>query len=186
MTLTRTHAALAALAVVAFVAALAVGRSAFQAEPTPDDAAAAARTSFPDLEAASAEPQLPGLTALQPRPGEVLQAPGRFDDRFVLSDLHFDGGTLSGAAQITSDVSDVLEFEALAGFYDEQGLLVGTGRFVHHLAEGHDHERADHVGDDGGHAGPPSEHEAFSIPVPAEAAGRAVSAAVGVPVLVNE
>jgi hypothetical protein len=96
MTLTRTHAALAALAVVAFVAALAVGRSAFQAEPTPDDAAAAARTSFPDLEAASAEPQLPGLTALQPRPGEVLQAPGPFDDRFVLSDLHFDGGTLGG------------------------------------------------------------------------------------------
>jgi hypothetical protein len=171
-------AAMAALAVIAFVAALAVGRAVARPEPASDLAAVAARTSFPGLEPAASEPQLPGLTALRPRPGEVVQAAGPFDDRFLLRDLRLDAGTLYGSAQITSDVSDVLEFEALAGFYDEQGRLLGTGRFVHHLDEGHVHE--------GEQAGPPSELAEFSIPVPAEAAGRAVSAAVGVPVLVNE
>lgn len=173
MTLTRTHLTLAVLAIVAFVAAFAVTRAV--AEPTPaSEPAAAARTSFPDLEPAAGEPQLPGLAALRPAPGEVLQAPGPFDDRFVLTGLRLDAGTLSGSAEITSDVSELLEFEALAGFYDAQGRLLGTGRYVHHLEEGHGHE-----------AGPPNEHETFTITVPPEAAG-AVSAAVGVPVLVNE
>ena len=176
MKLTRTHAALVVLAVVAFVAALAVGHAFLGPQPATQLPAAAARTSFPGLEPAAAEPQLSGLDTLRPSAGEVLQAPGPFDDRFVLRDLRLDGAALYGTAEITSDVSDVLEFEALAGFYDAQGRLLGTGRFSYHLDEAVAHEE---------HDGPPSELEAFSIPVPAEAHG-AVSAAVGVPVLVNE
>ena len=174
MTLTRTHLTIAVLAIVAFAAAFAVGRAVWQPTPTPETAAA--RTSFPDLEPAASEPQLSSLSALRPAPGEILQAPGPFDDRFVLTDLRLEAGTLSGSAQITSDVSELLEFEAVAAFYDAQGLLLGTGRFVHHLDEGSGHE-------EGG--GPPNEVETFTITVPPEAQG-AVAATVGVPVLVNE
>jgi hypothetical protein len=139
---------------------------------------AAARTSLPGLEPAASEPDLPGLAGLHPTNGQVLQASGPFDDRFVLSDLRLDGEGLHGSAEIVSDVSDVLEFEALAGFYDAQGDLLGTGRFVYHLDEGDPTTEA--------HAGPPSELQSFTIAVPAEAQGRAVAAVVGVPALVNE
>jgi hypothetical protein len=174
--LSRTHLVVATLVLVAVVAVIGLSRESTRTHsPSP---AAAARTSFPGLEPAAAEPDLPGLAALHPGPGQVVQAPGPFDDRFVLSDLSLDAGALHGAATITSDVSDVLEFEALAGFYDQQGSLVGTGRFVYHLDESAPHEEA--------HAGPPSELQAFTIEIPAEAQGRAASAAIGVPVLVNE
>ena len=176
MTLTRTHLVVATLVLAGVVAAFGLSRGAAPAQPA--SPAAAARTSFPGLQPAAAEPELPGLAALHPAPGQVVQAPGPFDDRFVLSDLVLDGAALHGAATITSDVSDVLEFEALAGFYDQQGLLVGTGRFVYHLDESVPHGEA--------HTGPPSELQTFTIEVPAEAQGQAVSAAIGVPVLVNE
>ncbi|MBC7723951.1 MAG: hypothetical protein H7146_04265, partial [Burkholderiaceae bacterium] len=87
--------------------------------------------------------------------------------------LSFDGATVSGAVRITSDVSDLLELEVVAGFYDVDGTLLGTDRFVHHLG--------DEV-----HDGPPVESEAFTIAVPAPLAGRVGAVAVGVPVLVNE
>ena len=77
--------------------------------------------------------------------------------------------------QVTSDVSDLLDLQVLAGFYDHDGALLGTGRFVHHLEQGHDDQ-----------AGTPVEQQAFRIDVPADLRGRAVSAAVTVPVLVNE
>lgn len=81
----------------------------------------------------------------------------------------------TGTIHITSDVSDLLELQIIAGFYDEQGKILGTGLYDHHLEEdGHTH------------AGPPNETETFTIPVPANLRGKAVSAAVGVTVLVNE
>jgi hypothetical protein len=181
LTSRRPRLLLAVLALSAFVAALAVGRAVTDSEPSAP-ATAAARTEFPGLEPAAAEPTLPGLTSVAPAPGEVAQASGPLDDRFVLSDLRFDGGVLHGVATVTSDVSEILDFEALAGFYDDRGRLLATATFVHHLAEGHGHDEAGH--EDA--AGPPSEVQEFDIPVPAEAQGRAVSAAVGVPVLVNE
>jgi hypothetical protein len=52
--------------------------------------------------------------------------------------------------------------------------LIGTVAYVHHAGEEHSHE------------GPPEEHHEFSVDVPAELAGRVVSAGVGVPVFVNE
>ncbi|MBC7441019.1 MAG: hypothetical protein H7311_00585, partial [Ramlibacter sp.] len=91
-----------------------------------------------------------------------------------LEGLAFDGAAVTGAVLVTSDVSDVLELQVLAGFYDAQGTLLGTDRFVHHLVE------------DGTHVGTPEERETFRIEVPAALAAQAVSVALGVPVLVNE
>lgn len=136
-----------------------------------------ARTSFPDLTPASGDPELPSLATLHPQAGTVVPAAGPFDDRFTLSRLRFDGKTLTGKATITSDVSDVLEFEALAGFYDGSGTLLGTARHIYHLDESAGHPE---------HEGPPDETQSFSIAVPANLKGKAVAAAVGVPVLVNE
>jgi hypothetical protein len=93
----------------------------------------------------------------------------------VFEGLAFEGQAATGTVRVTSDVSDLLELQVLAGFYDDRGNLLGTARFVHHLGtEGHEH------------AGPSEEGEAFTIPVPAGLGPQAVSAAVGVPVLVNE
>ena len=163
-------AAVALLVLGAAVALLLGGRG------EPADPQAAARTSFPGLTPATGEPTLPGLATASPAPGSVAQVPGPFDDRFRLQGLVFDGRAVTGTVAVTSDVSDLLELEVLAGFYDRDGTLVGTAREVHHLDESTaapDHE------------GPPDEDYAFEIGVPAEVEG-AVAAAVGVPVLVNE
>jgi len=168
---------LLATGAVAAVTALTLGGSTGIADPEAVRTAspAAARTSFPGLATAGGEPDLASIRAAHPRSGQILQAKGPFDDRFVLEGTTFNGSAVSGAVRITSDVSDVLELQVLAGFYDEQGNLLGTNRFVHHLGvDGH------------AHTGPPELREEFTIPVPAALAKRAVSVTIGVPVLVNE
>jgi len=172
MTRARVLIPFAALAICALVVAFLATRPA-QPGLVPDSAAAA-RTSFPDLRPAAGEPDLPSLASLHPDPGTAVPVSGPFDDRLVLSDLAFDGDAVRGSVQVTSDVSDLLDLQALAGFYDARGRLVGTGRFDHHLDES--------VTGHAEHTGP----EQFVIPVPAELRGTAVAAAVGVPVLVNE
>jgi hypothetical protein len=137
--------------------------------------AVAVMTSFPDLVPATGEPTLPSLDALHPVPGTIVQAAGPFDDRFELGALTFDGSTAGGTVTITSDVSELLELELVAGFYGADGTLLGTGRYVHH-ATGNEHT----------HSGPPSESETFEIAVPAGLTQPAVSVGVGIPVLVNE
>lgn len=141
---------------------------------TPAAPAAAARTSFPGLAAADGEPVLESIEHAHPSAGQVSQAPGPFDDRFVLENPAFDGSAVSGTVRIESDVSDVLELQVIAGFYDADGILLGTDRFVHHLGE------ESHT------TGAPEEREEFTILVPAALAPRAVSVMIGVPVLVNE
>ena len=133
------------------------------------------QTSFPGLAAPTGEPSLDGLTSASPAPGTVAWVKGTFDDRFTTSGLRFDGTAVHGTLTITSDVSDILELQVLAGFFDADGHYLGEGRFTHHLVEG-EHS----------HAGPPSEKESFTIRVPGKYAGQARAAAVGVPVLVNE
>lgn len=159
---------------VGLVAAIAIGASigaqGVSAQPT-----VTVMTSFPDLTPATGEPTLPSLAELHPKPGAVVQAGGPFDDRFELGALAFDGATLSGTVTITSDVSEVLDLEVVAGFYDSDGTLLGTSRYVHHAAD-----------DPDAHSGPPAESEAFQIPVPAGLAQQPVAVGVGVPVLVNE
>ncbi|MHA7209419.1 hypothetical protein [Arthrobacter sp. MDT1-65] len=132
------------------------------------------QTELPGLEPASGEPELASITTARPGSGEVLHAAGPFDQRIALRNLAFDGVIVSGEVLVTSDVSELLELQVLAGFYDQQGTLLGTERFVHHAAgSGHTHAGS-------------SEPEIFAIAVPEAFAGKAVSAAVGVPVLVNE
>ncbi|MDQ0278998.1 hypothetical protein QO003_003301 [Arthrobacter silviterrae] len=138
-------------------------------------AAVVVQTSFPGLPAAAGEPTLASLKQARPKPGTVVQASGPFDNRFKLDRPALKDGAVTGTITVTSDVSDLLELEVVAGFYDKDRTLLGTGRFVHHAgADGH------------AHSGPPSETEEFSVRVPKDLADKTVSAAVGVPVLVNE
>lgn len=133
-------------------------------------------TSFPDLPAPTGEPDLSGIaTAAPATAGAVGRIPGPFDDRFRFGEIAFDGERVVGSLDVTTDVSDLLELQVLAGFYDASGTLLGRNRFTYHLDEGAHHDE-----------GPPSEHEEFTIVVPRRLRGQAVSAAIGVPVLVNE
>ena len=137
--------------------------------------ATGAKTALPGLAPASGEPALPGLAGADVMPGSVTQVAGPFDDRFALSRLRYREGRVSGLLTVTSDVSALLELQVVAGFYDERGKLLGTGRYVHHSG----------LHDEAGHgAGLP--RESFVIDAPRRARSEAVAAAVGVPVLVNE
>lgn len=151
------------------------GVSAAASSAPPSAPPFAVATTLPGLAAPTGEPQLDSIRLLHPKSGEVVPASGPFDDRFTLDALAFDGKTVTGTVTVTSDVSAVLELEVLVGFYDSQGVLLETNRFVHHLA------------DDGNDAhGHPAETVPFSVAVPAGIAGRAASASISVPVLVNE
>jgi len=140
------------------------------------DPSGAAVTSFPDLDAPTGEPGQEGLAAVRPEPGSVGVVPGPFDDRFTLDGMRVARGVVTGRLTVTSDVSDLLELEVVAGFYDAAGELIGTSSWVHHLDESAEH----------GHTGPPDESVSFRIVAPPALRERVTSAAVGVPVLVNE
>ena len=111
-------------------------------------------------------PVLIGLRAAHPATG-VTQVTGPFDDRFRFSGLRFANGHLTGALTVTSDVSEIIELQVLAGFYDRSGALIRTGTWEKH-GEG-DFANVD-------------ETLRFDVAAPAGA----VAAALGVPVLVNE
>ena len=134
-----------------------------------------ARTRLTGLTPATGEPTLPGLASADPAPGTVAQAAGPFDDRFDWSALALDRTKVTGRLTVTSDVSDLLELQVVAGFYDRDGRLVSTRRFVHHETV---HDEA------GAHL--PVETERVAISIPRDLRGTVVSAAVGVPILVNE
>ncbi len=142
----------------------------------PPDPQAAPRTSFSDLRPPVDQPTLPSLATLHPVPGTAVQAAGPFDDRLTLRQLSFDGSVVRGTAAV-SDVSELLEFEAVAGFYDRSGSLVSTGRYVYHLDESSIQPDEPH--------GPGQLHR-FSIAAPDQPPGKVLAAAVGVVVLVNE
>ena len=141
------------------------------------DAGTAAVTEFPGLEPAAAEATVAGLHSSSPAPGTVTQVSGPFDERFVLDRLRVGSGVVSGRLTITSDVSELLELEVVAGFYDSGGRFLGTARAVRHLDAAGAHEHGE---------GPPEQVEEFEIAAPATFAGRVSAAVVGVPVLVNE
>ncbi|MFI9486507.1 hypothetical protein ACIG47_08970 [Promicromonospora sp. NPDC052451] len=170
------------LSVVALLVAGAVGagatllvRGAGPGTAAVPDPASAARTAFPGLAAAGGEPELPGFAAVHPEPGSVEVVEGPFDDRLDLGDLRLGDGAVTGTVAITSDVSELIELQVVAGFYDADGRLLGTGRFTHHAG---DQEHS--------HTGPPAEEESFTVVVPEDLGAAVASAAVGVPVLVNE
>lgn len=164
------------------VALLAAGAIALLGACGTDEPSAAptnvVQTAFPDLTKATGEPTIPGLESADPEPGQVVQVKGPFDDRFELSGLTVQNGTVAGDLTVTSDVSHLLDLQVVAGFYDAEGAYLGSARFDRHTLEepveteaeaDHDHETA-----------------AFSVEAPPEFRNRVSSAAIGVPVLVNE
>ena len=180
MTPRLTALVVAAVVVTVAVSWVAGGALASRSEedrPTTLDPAEVAQTTLADLAPAQGEPTLEGLADAAPAAGEVGTVSGPFDDRYSFGRLRLDGAAVTGAVRVTSDVSDLLELQVLAGFYDARGRLLGTGRATHHLDEDSAHAT---------HAGPPSELEEFRIAAPRGIADRVASAAVGVPVLVNE
>jgi hypothetical protein len=133
------------------------------------------KTTLPGLVAPAGEPMLPSIRAAHPAAGEVVVAEGPFDDRFTLTRLRLDRTRIRGVLTVTSDVSELLDLQVLVGFYDRSGRLLGTNRYMH---SGGEHHEAD--------SGTPSEAVRFSVAVPRSQRDRVASAAVGVPVLVNE
>ncbi len=137
--------------------------------------APAVKTALPGLVAPPGDPMLPSLGRARPAAGTVVRAEGPFDDRLRLAGLRLEGARVTGEVTVTSDVSEILELQVLVGFYDRAGRLLGTNRYDR--LEGHQD----------GHAGAaPPEEVRFSVAVPRDLRDRVASAAVGVPVLVNE
>ena len=171
-----------AAAVATCVVAAAAGGGVTWALAAPDSSShqapaaepSAARTSFAGLAPAAGEPTLPGLGSAAPAPGRVGRVAGPFDDRFTLSGLRLSDGRVTGRLRVTSDVSDLLELQVLVAYYDRTGALLGVRRSTHHATDEH------------AHTGPPSEVERFAVTAPARFRDEVRSAAVGVPVLVNE
>lgn len=130
------------------------------------------QTSFAGLPTPSGDPELDGIASAHPAPGAAVWVKGPFDDRFEVTGARFDGSALRGEIDVTSDVSTLLELQVLAGFYDTEGHYLGEGRWTLH-SDDHD-------------LGHPDETVDFVVRVPAAYAGKAVAAAAGVPVLVNE
>lgn len=148
-------------------------------QDSPPDPTSVVQTSLPGLATPSSDPTLASLASMHPASGAVVQAAGPFDDRFALTALVLGRDALTGHIRVTSDVSELLELQVQAGFYDASGALLGTGRFTHHLDEEHAHASETPNAD-------PHPSEDFVIEIPQALRGRAVAAAVGVPVLVNE
>jgi hypothetical protein len=177
-TSTRIATAVGAVGLAAVVGAVAVTLSTRDAPAEAQVSAEsrpAAVTSFPGLETADGEPWLASLESASPEAGTVAEASGPFDDRFEFHDLALADGRVTGEVVVTSDVSEILELEVLAGFYDAEGTLVGDGAFVVGGGTEHTHEEG----------ATPVESYLFEVSIPADVT-TAVSAAVGVPVLVNE
>ncbi|MDO7868915.1 hypothetical protein [Nocardioides jiangxiensis] len=165
------------LATTVLVLALATGATACSsADGAPEETTPTVQTSFPGLPAPSGEPDLAGLREAHPAHGTLAWVAGRFDDRFATHHLRFDGRAASGELDVTSDVSEILELQVLAAFYDAKGAYLGEGRWTEHTVE---EEEAPH-------SGSPDERVRFTVRVPAAYAGKAVAAAAGVTVLVNE
>ena len=151
------------------------GSASASSQAGPSGTGAAVKTTLPGLVAPTGDPMLPSLRRARPAAGTVVRAEGPFDDRLTLARLRLDRARVTGELTVTSDVSEILELQVLVGFYDRAGRLLGTNRYDR--LEGHQD----------GHAGAaPPEEVRFSVAVPRDLRDRVASAAVGVPVLVNE
>ncbi|MFD9487550.1 hypothetical protein ACFWBX_26995 [Streptomyces sp. NPDC059991] len=166
--------------------------------PAQAEQAAAPAVTFP---APSGAPAPAATLAKIPATGEVRLEQGPFTDRVRITKLtlsekssekssekpsgkSFEKPSVTGHFAITSDVSDVLALELRAAFYDERGHLVGTGSFQY-AEEGEAGEAAHGTA---GHAGPRAEGAGidFTAVPKAPLTGKAASAVLSVPVLVNE
>ncbi len=168
-------AACAAAAVVGGGVTWALDASASSAAPAPGSSPdSVVRTALPGLTPAAGDPTLPGVATAAPPAGRVGRLAGPFDDRFTMTGLRLDDGRVAGRLRVTSDVSDLIELQVLVAWYDARGDLLGVRRWTRHTTEEHQH------------TGPPSEVERFAVAAAAGWRDEVQSAAVGVPVLVNE
>lgn len=110
------------------------------------------------------------LSELRPTAGQVDRVVGPFDDRISMTGVVLRHGVVSGTLTVTSDVSEVIELQVLVGFYDAGGNYLGKATYEKH----------------GENAGDVNERLPFRVVAPAHLADAVSSAAVGVPVLVNE
>ncbi|WP_406343782.1 hypothetical protein [Streptomyces sp. NBC_00648] len=150
--------------------------------PAQAEQAAAPAVTFP---APSGAPAPAATLAKVPAKGEVRLEQGPFTDRVRITKLTLsEKPSVTGHFAITSDVSDVLALEVRAAFYDERGHLVGTGSFQY-AEEGEAGEAAHGAA---GHAAPRAEGAGidFTAVPKAPLTGKATSAVLSVPVLVNE
>lgn len=158
--------------------------------PVQAEQAAAPAVTFP---APSGAPAPAATLAKIPATGEVRLEQGPFTDRVRITKLTLsekpsgkssEKPSVTGHFAITSDVSDVLALELRAAFYDERGRLVGTGSFQY-AEEGEAGEAAHGTA---GHAAPRAEGAGidFTAVPKAPLTGKAASAVLSVPVLVNE
>ena len=101
--------------------------------------------------------------------GTVAVRPGRFDDRVALSGTRLSRGTVGALLRVAPDVREVVVLQAVADFYDDGGVLLGSTRQSH----------ASGVGDDGGSV-------PLELAAEPEYRARVSSAVLSVPVLVDE
>jgi hypothetical protein len=173
-----------ALTVVAAMLAATVGAAATWAlSDSPDagdpsstslDPASVVQTEYPAQSGVAEEPQLDGPRDVHPLPGAIARVAGPFDDRFGFERLELGADSVTGRVRITTDVSEVLELQVVAGLYDMGGRYLGQARFVHHH------------GTDEAHEDRPEPFLDFEVTVPRRFQDQARAAAVGVPFLVNE
>lgn len=110
------------------------------------------------------------LPAGAPRVGATL-VPGPFSDRFTLDGLTLADGAVTARLTVTSDVSDLLDLEVRADFYDAAGHLLASGRQSDATADTERFHTSEGV---------------RGLPLRIAAPAGAVAALVSVPVLVNE
>ncbi len=135
----------------------------------PAEARTAAVSALSGRVVPTGDPVLPGTRSAKPRPGSVVEVAGPFDDRFSVSHLDLRDGRVTGVLTVTSDVSELIDLQVLAGFYDARGTLLATSTYDKH-----------------GEGARPDEVVHFAVAAPDGVASRVASASVGVPVLVNE
>ena len=113
--------------------------------------------------------------AVLPAPGTVTELVGPFDDRFTLAELRLTSGVVTSKLRVTSDVSEIIDFEIVAAFYDAKGGLLGTAR--QGIKEG-----------DGSAGSPTAENGGVLLRLAAAPAylNRVASVQVRVPIMVNE
>jgi hypothetical protein len=171
---------LAVAAVVGVALALPMaGRDQPDPRPAALDPASLVPTIAPVAPDAAVAAQLPPTV----QPGTAALVAGPFSDAVELGALQLrpgDEATVTGTVRLTADVSTLLVMDLEAAWYDAAGALLGTSRTTLRQP---DFTRAYDAGLIDARFGAALP---FSVPAPVDVAGRAATATVGVPVLVNE
>lgn len=179
----RWHAPAGLLALVAVVATVTSCSAGPQATLPVAASVTAPPASAPPATAAAAPSAASAAVAAPPRAGTVRLVAGPFTDRLHLQRLTVvrrPGVAVSGSFAQVADVSELLDLEVRADFYDDSGRLLGSRTTV--LGQ------SDVIRTARGGAGPDRSggDVAFTVSAPAAVAARVSSALVSIPMLVNE